>query len=116
MQKHDFSVLDQKYPFWQNLVQKVKINSLSWNLLDYCNLSMQNLMIMFTFPVFNQKYSICQIFRIHWCCSLFFVLTGNTFFGQIWSKKSKFKFRLKFGIKTNLNIKNSIVMSPFFSS
>ena len=28
-----FSVLDRKHPFWRNLVQKVKIVSLSWNLL-----------------------------------------------------------------------------------
>ena len=28
-----FSVLDQKYPFWANLVQKYKIVCLSWNLV-----------------------------------------------------------------------------------
>ena len=28
-QKWDFSVLDQKYPFWAILVQKIKISSLS---------------------------------------------------------------------------------------
>ena len=51
-----FSVFDQKYPFKVNLVQtKNKINSLSWNLLDYCNLSMQNSVVMFIFSVFIQK-------------------------------------------------------------
>ena len=131
MQKHGFSVLDQKYPFWENLVQnqnshfklkffayanssmqesrwcslfcflpeipilgklgpkKPKIDSLSWNLIDYCNLSMQNSVVMFTFSVFIQKYLVCKIWVIHWCYSLFFVLTGHTFFGQIWLKKSK---------------------------
>ena len=28
-----FSVLDQKYPFWANLIKKIKIISLSWNLV-----------------------------------------------------------------------------------
>ena len=27
-----FSVFDQRYPFWANLVQKVKIVRLNWNL------------------------------------------------------------------------------------
>ena len=30
---YTLSVLDQKYPFWANFVQKVKIVSLSWNLV-----------------------------------------------------------------------------------
>ena len=124
MQKRDFSVLDQKYPFWQNShfkpkfdgyanlssqksrwcslfcfwpeisslgkfgPKKNKVNSLSWNLLDYCNLSKQSSVAMFIFSVFIQKYLVSKIWRIHCCCSLFFLLTGHTFFGQIWSKKS----------------------------
>ena len=63
-----FSVFDRKYPFWANLVKKVKIFSLSWNLVASLN----------------------GIGRIHWCCSLFPFSTGNNFFGQSWSKKSKF--------------------------
>ena len=84
-----FSVFDQKYPLWVNLVKKKKkkINSLSWNLLDYCNLSMQNSVVMFTFSVLIQNYFVCRIWRIHLCCLLF--LTGHTFLGQIWWKKSK---------------------------
>ena len=31
MQKHDFSVLDQKYPFWANLMQTIKIFDLKSN-------------------------------------------------------------------------------------
>ena len=83
------SIFDQTHPFWVNLLQKKKINCLSWNLLDYCSLSMQNSMFMFTFSVLIQKYLVCKIWKIHWRCSLFFVLTGRTFFGQILSKKSK---------------------------
>ena len=29
-----FSVIDWKYPFWANLVQKIKFVNLSWNLAD----------------------------------------------------------------------------------
>ena len=85
-----FSVFDQTYPFWVNLIQK--INSLSWSLLDYCNLSMQNSVVMFTFSVFIQKYLMWKICRIHWCCLSFFVLTRHTFFGKFGRKKSKLFF------------------------
>ena len=33
MRKFDFSVLDQKYPFWSNLVQKITIVSLNSHLV-----------------------------------------------------------------------------------
>ena len=58
-------VLDRKYPFWVNLVHKIKIISFSWNLIA-------------------KPIRIC---RIQWCCSLFPFSTGNNLFGQIWSKK-----------------------------
>ena len=44
-----FSVCDRKYPFWVNLVQKVKINSLSWNMVP----------------------TLIRIRRIQWRCSLY---------------------------------------------
>ena len=59
------SIFDQKYPFWANLVQKVKIISLSWNLVP----------------------TIIQTCRIQWWYSLFPFLIRNTLFGQIWSQK-----------------------------
>ena len=65
-----FFVFDWKYPFWANLVQKVKIISWSWNLVA----------------------RLIRICRIQWCCSLFLFLSGNTLFGQIWFKKSKLSF------------------------
>ena len=43
------SVFDRKHPFWANLVQKVKIVSLSWNLVP----------------------RLIRICRIQWCCSVF---------------------------------------------
>ena len=72
-----FSVLDWKYPFWANLVQKIKIVSLSWNL----------------------RIRLIGICRIQWWCSLFLFTTGNTFFwlfytrntllGYVWLEESK---------------------------
>ena len=62
-----FFVSKWKYSFWANLVQKIKIVSLCWNLAP----------------------SLIWICRIQWWCSLLLFLTGNTLFGQIWSKNSK---------------------------
>ena len=67
MVKFIFFVFEWKYLFLENLVQKVKIIGWIWNLV-------------------TRLIPIC---KIQWCCSLFLFLSGNTFFGQIWSKKSK---------------------------
>ena len=53
--------------FCVNLVQKLKIVSLSWNLI----------------------LTVIQICRISLWCSLFLFLTGKYLFGQTWSKTSK---------------------------
>ena len=45
-----YFVFDWKYPFWANLVQKIKIISWSWNLVP----------------------GLIQICRIQWCCSRYF--------------------------------------------
>ena len=129
-----FSFFDWKYPFWANLVQKVKLISWSWNLVP----------------------RLIRICRIQWGYSLFLFLSGNILFGQIWFKKSKLwveaeiwylhyfrhskfngdihsfcfwsgihflgKFtpknqndqsKLKFGTYTNSNMQNSMVISTF---
>ena len=52
-----FSVFDQEYPFGVNLVQKIKIVSLSWNLVSI----------------------LIWICKIQWRCSLFLFSTENTF-------------------------------------
>ena len=62
-----FSVFDRKYHFWVNLVQKIKIINLSWNLV----------------------LRLIRIWRIQWWCSFFLFSTRNTLCEQIWSKKSK---------------------------
>ena len=66
-----FSVFDQKYHFWANLIQKIKILRLSWSLLPRV---------------------IIVIRRSQWRCSLFLFSTRNTLYGQIWSKRMKLFF------------------------
>ena len=101
-----FLVFEWKYPFWANLVQKVKIISWSWNLV-----ARHNSMMLFSFLVFEWKYpfwanlvqkikiltlswnlvrTLVRTCRIQWWCSFFLFLIGNTLFGQILSKTSKF--------------------------
>ena len=70
-----FSVSEWKYPVWANLVQKIKIISLSWNLVP----------------------TVIRICRVQWWCPLFLFLIRNTLFGQIWLK-------LKFRIYTYSNM------------
>ena len=55
-----FSVLDQKHPFWANVVQKTKIVSLNWNLVP----------------------RLIWISRMWWWSSLFLFYTRNTLFGK----------------------------------
>ena len=60
-------VLDQKYPFWANLFQKIKVVILSVNLGP----------------------RLIRICRIHWWYSLFLFPTGIPLYGRIWSSKSR---------------------------
>ena len=65
-----FSVFHEKYPFCVNLVQKIKIISLSWNLV----------------PI------LIWICKIQWWCSLFPFSTRNTFFFWGGGGRISFKF------------------------
>ena len=82
-------IFEWKYPFWANLVQKIKIISLSWHLI----------------PI------LIQTCRIQWWSSLFMFLIRNIFFGQIWPKSPNYQFKLKFGNYNNSNMQNSIASS-----
>ena len=86
-----FSAFYQKYPFWVNLVQKVKIISLSWNLVS----------------------TLIRICRIQWCCSLFHFRTEIPFLGKFGSKSQNYQFKLKFGNYTNSNMQISVMMFTF---
>ena len=131
-----FFVFEWKYPFWANLVQKVKVISWIWNLVArliricriqwYCSL----------FFVFQWKYpfwtnfvqkikivtwswklvpTLIRICRIQWWCSFFFCFWWEILFSGKFSPKSQnYQSKLKFGACTNSNMLNSIVMFTFF--
>ena len=69
-----FSILDQNNGFGGNLVRKIKIISLSRNLV-------------------TRLISICEI---QWWCSLFQFSTGNTSLGKFGPKNQNCQFELKF--------------------
>ena len=85
--KCDFSVFDRKYPFWSNLVQKIKIVSLKWNLEPE---PIRTWMLIFSF------------------------LTLNTLLGKFDLKYENCQTKLTSGTKTNLNMQNSVVVFSFF--
>ena len=107
--KYNFSVFIRKYPFWENLAHNIKIVSLSWNyvprVIQICRFNgnvhffcfrletpfLGNLVqkIKIVSLSWNLVPRLIRICRIQWWCSLFPFLTGNTLFGQTWSKKSK---------------------------
>ena len=100
-----YSVFDWKYPFWANLVEKVKIISWSWNLvvrliricrIQWCNGFWVEIPYLGKFGPKNQNchfklkfgtYTNLSLQNSMWC-SFFLFLIGNTLFGQIWTKKS----------------------------
>ena len=88
MSRSVFSHFDQILFFWVNLVQNIKTVSLSWNLVP----------------------GVIRICRIHYWCSLFQFLTGNTLLGKFGRKNENCQFKLKLGTKTNLNMRNSVVL------
>ena len=83
-----FSGLDRKHPFCANLVQKIKIVSLSWNLVP----------------------RLIRICKIEWWCSLFPFLARSTFWGKLGPKNSNCPSKLRLGTKTNSNMQNSLVV------
>ena len=86
-----WSVFNWKYLSWVNLVQKLKIISLSWYFVP----------------------RLIQIYRISWWCSLFLVLTENNLLGKFGPKNQNCQFEPEFGTKTNLNKQNSKMMFNF---
>ena len=62
----------------------------------------------------NMATSLLRICRIQRCCSLFSFSTGNTLFGQIWSKKLYCQFKVKLDTQTNSNMQNSMAVFTFF--
>ena len=120
-----FSVFDRKYPFFENMIQRIKIVNLSW---------MQNSMVLWYFTLLDRKYPfwvnlfqkmkiinlswnsaqrLIRIWRIHWWSSLLLFSIRNTFLGQILYQNKNHLFKLNFGTKTYSNIQNWIVVFTF---
>ena len=86
-----FPFSDWKNLFWANLVQKIKIVGLGWNLVS----------------------RLIRICRIQWWCSLFCFRAETPFLGKFGQKNQNCRFKLKFGTKTNPNMQNSMVALAF---
>ena len=161
------SVFNWKYLFWVNLVQKLKIISLSWNfvprLIQICripwwcsfflfltgntpldrNLAPRDLFEYTEFSDdvnffrfwpeipfcanFVQKIKNCK-FELKFCtrlisiCKIMYKIRGvyflcfkpeKPFLGKSGQKHQNCQFKLKFGTKTNLNMRNSMMMFRF---
>ena len=88
-----FFFYGRKYPFWENLVLKIKIVSLRSNLISI----------------------LIRICRIQWWCSLFFRFQPEVLFlGKFGPKIQNCQFKMKLDTSTNSNIHNSMVMITFF--
>ena len=87
-----FFVFEWKYPFWANLVQKIKIISWSWNLVP----------TQLEHAEFNgDVHSFCFWLEI-------------PFLGKFSPKSQNYQLKLKFGTYTNSNMQNSIMLFSFF--
>ena len=129
-----FFVLDQKNPFWANLVKKNQNCQFKLKFGTKTNLNMRNSM-MFTLSVFDHKYltwanlvqkfktvqsEICYKDSFEYAkfnggvCFISFRLKIATLFGELRQKNRNCQFKLKIGTQTNSNMKNSIVVLIFF--
>ena len=91
MHKCNFSVFDWKFPFWANLVRKIRIVGLAeiWYLH------------WFEYAEFNGG--------IHFSCFRW----EAPFLGKFGSKNHNCQFKLKFATETNSNMQNSMVVFTF---
>ena len=111
--------LDWKYPFWTNLIQKIKLVSLSLNLVPRLIRICRNSMTSFTFSALDCKNffwanlvqtikivclswnlvtRLIRICRIQWWCLLFLFQTGNTFLDKFGPKNQNCLFKLSINL------------------
>ena len=88
-----FFVFDWNYPFWANLIQKIKIVNWSWNLV----------LTLIRIPAeFNSGvYFVCVRLEI-------------PFLDTLGPKNQNRQFMLKFGTSTNSNMQNVMALFNFF--
>ena len=111
-----FSVFNTKHFFWANLIQKIKIVNLTWNLvpklIQKCRIQWECSLFLFSMGntffwansvqkiqivnlIWNLVLALIQIYRIQCWCSLFLFSSESTLFGQIWSQNSKLTVQSK---------------------
>ena len=69
-----FPILTRNTFFWVNLIQKINIVCLGWNLVA----------------------RLIRLRRIQWWCSVFSFSTTNTIFGKFYPKTQNYLFKMKF--------------------
>ena len=88
-----FSAFGRKYPLWANLIQKIKIISLSWNLVS----------------------TLTRICRIQWRVHFFHIFDQKyLFWGKFVTKSQNYQLKLRFGSLSNLNMQHSMMLFTFF--
>ena len=130
------SVFNWKYLFWVNLVQKLKIISLSWNfvprLIQICRIPWWYSLFLFSSGTTflgksdpkNQNWAefrtrliwICRIMKKTCVVHFFCFRSEKPFLGKSSQKNRNCQFKLTFGTKTNSNMQNSIVIFTVFVS
>ena len=93
-EKWDFSVLDQKYPYEANLIQKSELTFLAKN--------------WYILWIKHAEINADAHFFQFWL--------EISFLGKFGPKNQKFQLRLKFCTQTNSNMQNSMVMLIFLLS
>ena len=113
-----FSLLDRKHLFWVNLVQKIKIVSLSWNLVPrpiwICRILWSCLLFLLHWKhpfcsnlvrkikIFSLSWnlvpSLIWICRVQWWCSFFCFRLETPSSGKFGPTNQNCQFKLKFGI------------------
>ena len=86
-----FFCFRQEYPFWANLVQKIKIVSLGWNFVP----------------------RLIWTCKIQWSGSVFCFDQKYLFWGKFGPKNQNCQFKLKFDTKTNSNTQSSLMIFTF---
>ena len=124
-----FSIFDQKYNFWENLVQRFQIVVLIWNCVHrlfrisriqwwyslflcntgYYNTFWTNLVqkIKIVSLIWNLVSRLIRIYRIQCWCSVSYFRPKILFLGKFGSKNQNCRFKLKF------DMQNSVVMFVF---
>ena len=108
-----FFCFRSEVPFFGKFDSKIQNSQLKLKFGTQTNSNMQNSMVIFNFSVLNWKYTFWANLVTLWRCSLFLFQTRNFLFEQIWSKKSRLQFKLKFGTKTNANMQIQWCFSSF---